>query len=104
MRKTSLAGLAAMVAAGFAAGIGGASVSAADGPGLSAQSQRQMSQGAVKPTKGDKRSDARSIFGSGLGSWGGKQRRAGYGWTNMHARRVATKKRNVARHRKACRG
>ncbi|MGA0569629.1 hypothetical protein ACO2Q9_02790 [Variovorax sp. VNK109] len=31
-------------------------------------------------------------------------RRAGYGWTNAHAKRVAKKKRNRARHRAASKG
>lgn len=33
-----------------------------------------------------------------------RQRRAGYGWTNAHQKRVARKARNVRRHRAAQKG
>lgn len=43
----------------------------------------------------------RMIFESAPGSYARPHRRAGYGWTNAHAKRVATKKRNVRKHRAA---
>jgi hypothetical protein len=43
------------------------------------------------------------IFGGNGFGTRGSERRAGPGWTNRHAQRVAKKTRNVARHRKACR-
>lgn len=46
----------------------------------------------------------RAILGGGFGSPVGRGRRAGFGWTNAHAQRVARKKHNQARHRAACRG
>lgn len=42
------------------------------------------------------------------GAWGRlrstRRRRSGYGWTNAHQKRVATKARNVRRHRAAQKG
>lgn len=46
----------------------------------------------------------RAIFGGGYLGDRSTGRRAGYGWTNAHARRVAMKKRNQRRHRAASRG
>jgi hypothetical protein len=45
----------------------------------------------------------------GMAGWGGcnkinLSRRSGPGWTNAHAKRVARKKRNPAKHRAAGRG
>ncbi len=100
MRKSSLAGLVAM-AAGLSAGMGFAGGNVLAGsPGLSAQTQKAM---AGKPVKGE-RTTMRAMLGSGFGSANTSQRRAGYGWTNRHAQRVARKKRNQARHRAAGRG
>jgi hypothetical protein len=46
-----------------------------------------------------------SILSQVLGGYGGRsrsqQRRAGYGWTNAHAKRVAAKKRRVKVHRRS---
>lgn len=60
-----------------------------------------MEKAALSAPRGQRRSTAQigsgwSVYGSG--------RRAGYGWTNMHARRVARKKRAVAAHRRRTRG
>lgn len=59
---------------------------------------------AVDVLKGaaDRRT-SRVRLGEGGVFGGAYRRRGGYGWTNMHQRRVATKKRNVQRHRKAAR-
>ena len=40
-----------------------------------------------------------TFFGAGGQAYTRPRRRAGYGWTNAHAKRVATKKRNVRKHR-----
>lgn len=61
-------------------------------------------QGKTTPNKAVKNELRAILGGGGFGSWGGKQRRAGYGWTNRHAQRVARKKRNQARHRAAGKG
>ena len=42
-----------------------------------------------------------AIFGTGGGVYASRRRRAGYGWTNRHAQRVATKKRNMRKFRAA---
>lgn len=41
----------------------------------------------------------KAIMGSGRRFAGKQGRRAGYGWTNAHAKRVAEKKRRVKAHR-----
>lgn len=47
---------------------------------------------------------AREWFGGGAFGGRGSARRAGFGWTNRHAQRVAAKKRNVVRHRARSKG
>lgn len=74
-----------------------------EGPGLSPQTLQSMQKQSQNPLK-DAGSSMRAILGGGIGSTYGSRRRAGYGWTNKHQQRVATKKRNQARHRAACRG
>ncbi len=93
------AALAATALGGF-----GASVAVAtDAPGLSQKTMRDMHKQSQNPLKQTSNS-MRGLIGGGIGSTYGSQRRAGYGWTNKHQQRVATKKRNQARHRAACRG
>jgi len=72
------------------------------GAGLNAV---QSVEKAVMPAAGRRFDAQRGLFG-GLGAGWGRStaRRAAYGWTNRHARRVAAKKRNKARHRAASRG
>ena len=74
-----------------------------EAPGISHATQKSIEKNSHNPAK-PKSSRLQAILGSGLGSWGGKQRRAGYGWTNRHAQRVATKKRNQSKHRASSRG
>lgn len=52
------------------------------------------------------RGAGRAILPVRSGGFGSKSsgRRAGLGWSDRHARRVAAKKRNVARHRARSRG
>jgi len=45
-----------------------------------------------------------AFFGGGGYNTRRSQRRAGFGWTNGHAKRVARKARNVKRHRSALKG
>lgn len=45
----------------------------------------------------------RLMLGGGLSNSAGSKNRSAFGWTNRHAQRVAMKKRNVKRHRAACR-
>ena len=83
--------------------------------GTSGQSTRQLDErtfslhGQQLEPVGLQRSVSRHVakkallFG-GFGASGGNARRAGYGWTNRHAQRVALKARNKARHRAACKG
>lgn len=49
---------------------------------------------------------SRAILPASSGNFGSRRsaKRAAYGWSNRHAQRVASKKRNVARHRKTARG
>lgn len=74
-----------------------------EAPGISHATQKSIEKNSHNPAK-PKSNKLQAILGSGLGSWGGRQRRAGYGWTNAHAQRVARKKRNQAKHRAASRG
>jgi hypothetical protein len=92
MRRTSIL-TAAALAAVASAGLGSMVVSA----------QKAMAKQAATPAKSE-RSSMRAMLGGGIGSSYTSRRRAGYGWTNMHQRRVATKRRNKARHRASCRG
>lgn len=89
-RRMGLMGLAAAAALA----IGGSSAAAA-----SASSNK-----AVQVTERRRYDTRRGIFDDG--DFGSHKigRRAGYGWTNRHQQRVAKKKRNQARHRRACRG
>jgi hypothetical protein len=102
MRRTSFLTAAAMAAVA-SAGLGSMVVSASEAPGLSVLTHKAMAKQAANPAKSE-RSSMRAMLGGGIGSSYTSRRRAGYGWTNMHARRVATKKRNKARHRAASRG
>lgn len=61
--------------------------------------QQPVERGGAKVTN-----PLSAIFGTGGGAYAPRRRRAGYGWTNKHAQRVAAKKRNVRRHRAATRG
>ena len=101
MRGIRSAGLfAAAAAAMLGAGVGQVVhlPNAGDGPGITQAVQKQIRKntqgGSDQANRG-----LRALLGGGLGSWGGRQRRAGYGWTDRHARRVARKVRNQARHR-----
>jgi hypothetical protein len=95
----------------LAAGLGAAALAALSFPGVVINEVSNISQangfasgkGMQNPDKPHS-SKLRAILGSGMGSWGSKQRRAGYGWTNAHAQRVARKKRNQAKHRASSRG
>lgn len=98
--KKNLLGLAA-VAALAAASMGSVSPAAQETQ-VTPQTQRQVEQGAIKPTKATQRSTVQLNSGYGSGSRGSERRR-GPGWTHAHVQRMARKKRNQARHRKACR-
>jgi hypothetical protein len=101
MRFASLAGL--VLGLGSVAGMSMPSGMLAEAPGLSQATQKSIEKNSHNPAK-PKSNKLQAILGGGLGGWGGKQRRAGYGWTNMHAQRVARKKRNQAKHRASSRG
>lgn len=91
------------MAAVASAGFGVVRSTTLDAPGISQQTQRDMNKQSQKPLKHTSNT-IRGLLGGGIGSSYGSQRRAGYGWTNKHQQRVATKKRNQARHRATCRG
>lgn len=78
--------------------LGLGSIAGASGPTV-----QMIEKAAVRPQQ-PRGSTLRAILGGGGGSTTGRERRAGLGWTNAHARRVAAKKRNQARHRAASRG
>ncbi|MGE0333210.1 MAG: hypothetical protein AB7P37_21225 [Ramlibacter sp.] len=96
-----LGAVAAMLASAGAGGVGGAlqgRVLAVD------ESARVVTQSALNAAARYERGTAGMHLGGRYLGDDGQQRRAGYGWTNRHAQRVARKKRNQARHRAACRG
>ena len=101
MRRANLA--AAIGAALLAAGTIGSGSFLVAGDGFS-EVKRTNSNPASMPA-GERNT------GSNTGLLGGAwqrlrrtwQRRAAYGWTNNHAKRVAAKKRNVAKHRRSSR-
>lgn len=63
------------------------------------------SQKAVVATSGRRFEVRRGVNPWGFGGLGVRYgRRAAYGWTNAHQKRVAQKKRNQARHRAASKG
>ena len=102
MRGAAAAGMVALIA-GMAstAGFPNVNVIRSLQNSVSAGGPVQLAE-APKSTA-DRRTN-RVMLGSG-GTFGGAYyRRAGYGWTNMHQRRVARKARNVKRARKANRG
>lgn len=93
-------------------GVGAAALVAALGalPGTVAVDVSRMSETtAASPTKGTVKSarhalDLRALFGTaGYGMYV-SQRRRGPGWTNRHVQRMARKRRNVLRNRRAHRG
>lgn len=72
--------------------------------GLPSAGGQLMEKAALRPQQ-PRGTTMRDILGGGRNFGGsGSGRRAGYGWTNAHARRVAMKKRNQRRHRAASRG
>lgn len=84
-------------------------VAAAMGLGLAfggggvGQAGQLIEKAALRPQQ-PRGNTLRAIFGGDIDSTSGSRRRAGYGWTNRHAQRVARKKRNQVRHRSAGRG
>jgi hypothetical protein len=105
MRK-SLAALAALAAAGTI-GLGGNVVGQPGVRVVVADQAGSVPQGVVKALRN--RTVASELVASGYGfGYGpagsrGWQRCRGPGWTQAHVKRMARKKRNQARHRKACR-
>src|SRR5688572_2424895 len=102
MRKNSLGLAAAALAMAAAAGMGSVEP-ASSVTNASQTNQSQVQKGATNSTKATKRSTAQISYGGGFGSRGNERRR-GPGWTQAHVQRMARKKRNQARHKKACRG
>ncbi len=100
--RSSILASAALASLAFS-GFGGNTVLVRDGPGLSQKTLQGLQKHSQNPLTQTSRSML-GMLGSGIGSTYGSRRRAGYGWTNKHQQRVATKKRNRARHRAACRG
>ncbi|HQR97594.1 MULTISPECIES: hypothetical protein [unclassified Polaromonas] len=102
MRHAAL--LAAASLAGAFGAVGSlATVNLGEVPGLSQTTQRAINKSAQNPIK-EASNKMRAMLGGGVGTSGGRQRRAAYGWTNRHAVRVARKRRNQARHKAAGRG
>jgi hypothetical protein len=100
MRKSlaSIAALAALAASGVST-----LPTTSNVPTASQASQTQVQKAANVPTKAAKRATPLIATGYGVETRG-KDRRRGPGWTQAHVQRLARKKRNQARHRKACRG
>lgn len=82
----------------------GAALAAVASAGVMATSAHTNAVDRAAPTQSVGRS--RAIQPVRHGSFGGAStgRRAAFGWTDRHARRVAAKKRNVVRHRARGRG
>lgn len=90
--SNNISRLAAMAALALGAG---ALMPAA--PGTSAPEKAMLS------TRVPAMPDLRRIFrGSGDG-WSGRPHRRGPGWTHAHVQRIAAKRRNQLRHKRACR-
>ncbi len=68
--------------------------------GAPSAGQQLIAKAVLRPQQ-PRGNTLRAIFGGGTFGGRGSARRAGYGWTNAHARRVARKARNQARHRAA---
>jgi hypothetical protein len=66
--------------------------------------QLTAQKAVVSPTGGRRFETRRERFGGAPAFGASHSRRSAYGWTNAHQKRVAQKKRNQARHRKACGG
>lgn len=93
---------AAFAAAAASAGIGNI-IRVTDAPGLSQQTLNAIGKKSQQPIRGD-RGTMQAMLGGGIGSPYSQRRRASFGWTDRHQRRVAKKKRNQARHRASCKG
>ncbi|WP_180125642.1 hypothetical protein [Rhodoferax sp. BLA1] len=104
MRKTSIIGLgsAAAAMAMLAASVGGV-VMVGDG-GTSATFAKARASDPAARNKAPTQPKAAAPWNSGTYFRGTKRRRAGYGWTNAHARRVYRKARNIKRHRESAKG
>lgn len=90
-RRVSVGMMAAMALA--AAGLAGSAVVPSTAAG----------QKAVMQQAGRRFEFRRQNLWGGGTAWD-NGRRFGRGWTNRHQQRLARKKRNQARHRRACRG
>lgn len=101
MYKSRIASSAAFAAAIMAAGLAGNTVVVRAGENV-ANATPALANGTKQPAERNKaptQPEAANYFGTGAYFGGRKRRRAGYGWTNAHARRVARKARAVKRHR-----
>lgn len=97
MRASALMALAAVAAAGaFSTAPAGGSE-----PTLSQAQRDALSKQGQKPTPTQSTS-MRALLGGGIGGRGSSWRRAKPGWSNRHVQRMAAKKRNQARHKRAC--
>lgn len=98
-RTASLATMAAMLA--ISAGMG-ALVSSASGQVVEARVNQDTAR-VYGASPGSPVNHNKSVSAFARGAWGRlrgtSQRRAGPGWTNAHAKRVADKKRRVKAHR-----
>lgn len=68
--------------------------------GTPSAGQQLIAKAVMRPQQ-PRGNTLRAILGGSTFGGRGSGRRAGYGWTNAHARRVARKARNQARHRAA---
>ena len=96
----NIASIAAMGLLAAMSGASGFGANVSEAPGLSQGVQRSLDKQAQNPIKAEART-MRAMLGGGIVSAYGKRRRAGYGWTNRHAQRIALKMRNQARHRRS---
>lgn len=81
--------------------IAGIALAAAATLGMSSALATQSLDKGVFSMRFPRGSTLREWLGGGSSLGGRSGRRAGYGWTNAHAQRVAQKRRNTTRARKA---
>lgn len=82
----------------------GAALAALAMGGMPASAASSLEKAAVVRAQTPRGRTAREWFGGGTVDGRSAGRRAGPGWTNRHAQRVAAKKRNVVQHRARSRG
>lgn len=106
MYKSRIASSAALAAALMATSLAGLAVLQVVGDGGASASPAQAKNNSqpADRNKAPTQPQAAAPWSTGSYFRGTKRRRAGYGWTNAHARRVYRKARAIKRHRASAKG